>query len=156
MNADELITVRKNLQANNIDADNEYIRSTWAHLYRKHFFTQSLAKSYQCSKMFFHYRQGIPSEVDCSDIVLFWKVQQILKVTANALRQQVNREAKRIEKQVKSVLEDFSQDVDKKKALLTGRRVTLAEDLSKCLLNLKFKVLLFNSFQKKSDRFRKN
>lgn len=64
-------------------------------------------------------------------MVLFWKVQQVLKVTANALRQQVNREARRIEREVKDVLEDFSQDADKKKALLTGRRVTLAEELSK-------------------------
>lgn len=32
-------------------------------------------------------------QVDCSDVVLFWRIQQMLKVTANALRQQVmNRE----------------------------------------------------------------
>ena len=27
--------------------------------------------------------------MDCGDIVLFWRIQQMLKVTANALRQQV-------------------------------------------------------------------
>lgn len=32
---------------------------------------------------------------------------------------------------MKEVLEDFSQDTDKKKQLLTGRRVVLAEELSK-------------------------
>jgi hypothetical protein len=32
-------------------------------------------------------------QVDCADVVLFWRIQQVLKVTANALRQQVmNRE----------------------------------------------------------------
>jgi len=32
-------------------------------------------------------------QVDCADVVLFWRIQQMLKVTANALRQQVmNRE----------------------------------------------------------------
>ena len=32
-------------------------------------------------------------QVECADVVLFWRIQQVLKVTANALRQQVmNRE----------------------------------------------------------------
>ena len=56
----------------------------------------------------------------------------MLKVTANALRQQVmNREARRLEREIKEVLEDYSQDPEKKQKLLTGRRVLLAEELSK-------------------------
>ncbi len=53
-------------------------------------------------------------------------------MTANALRQQiVNREARRLDKEIKAVLDEFSDDEDKKVQLLIGKRVTLAEELSK-------------------------
>ena len=74
----------------------------------------------------------------------------MLRVTANALRQQVmNREARRLEREIKDVLEEFSQEPEKKLKLLTGRRVLLAEELSKYNIysifrNLKKKV--FSSF----------
>lgn len=38
---------------------------------------------------------------------------------------------RRLEKNVKEVLEDFAEDNEKKVMLLTGKRVQLAEDLSK-------------------------
>lgn len=37
---------------------------------------------------------------------------------------------RRLEKNVKEVLEDFAEDNEKKVMLLTGKRVQLAEDLS--------------------------
>ena len=72
----------------------------------------------------------------------------MLKVTANALRQQVmNREARRLEREIKEVLEDYSQDPEKKQKLLTGRRVLLAEELSKFAhLKLFFSNSEFNIF----------
>lgn len=63
---------------------------------------------------------------------MFWRIQQVIKVTANALRQQIiNREARRLDKEIKSVLDDLSDDEDRKVQLLVGKRVTLAEELSK-------------------------
>lgn len=41
---------------------------------------------------------------------------------------------RRLEKNVKEVLEDFGEDTEKKGQLITGRRVQLAEDLSKSIL----------------------
>lgn len=68
-------------------------------------------------------------------MVLFWRIQQVIKVTANALRQQVvNREARRVDKEIKEVLDEFSDDEEKKIQLLTGKRVILAEELSKFIL----------------------
>lgn len=39
--------------------------------------------------------------------------------------------ALRIDKEVDDILEEFSRSQEKKEQLLTGRRVTLAEELSK-------------------------
>ncbi|XP_047101285.1 dynamin-like 120 kDa protein, mitochondrial isoform X1 [Schistocerca piceifrons] len=129
---DELAAVRKNLQRTKIDVDFEFIRETWYPVFRKHFLKQSLARAYDCRKLYYMYHQGHEKEVDCADVVLFWRIQQMLKVTANALRQQVmNREARRLDKEIKEVLEEYSQDQEKKEKLLTGRRVTLAEELKR-------------------------
>ena len=77
------------------------------------------------------------NDLDCNDVVLFWRIQQMLRVTANALRQQVmNREAGRLEREIKMVLEEFAEDPEKKEKLLTGRRVQIAEELSKCNFHL--------------------
>lgn len=55
-----------------------------------------------------------------------------MKVTGNALRQQViNREARRLDKEIKEVLDELSDDKEKKTHLLTGKRVSLAEEISK-------------------------
>ncbi len=37
----------------------------------------------------FHWKFFFSFQIDCNDVVLFWRIQQMLKVTANALRQQV-------------------------------------------------------------------
>ena len=44
----------------------------------------------------------------------------------------INREARRMDKEIKEVLDELSDDEDRKVQLLTGKRVVLAEELSKC------------------------
>ncbi|XP_068201181.1 dynamin-like GTPase OPA1, mitochondrial isoform X3 [Palaemon carinicauda] len=131
---DEVTAVRKNVQSQGVEVDNEFIRETWHPVYRRHFLRRALAKAYDCRKAFYAYHQGLEGElgVECNDIVLFWRIQQMIKITANALRQQVmNREARRLEKDIKEVLEEYGYDPEKKVQLLTGRRVMLAEELKR-------------------------
>ncbi|CAH1972646.1 unnamed protein product [Acanthoscelides obtectus] len=127
---DELTTIKQNLQRNNVEVDADFIRNVWNATYRHHFLQKALGKAYDCRKAFYLYHQQ--ADVDCADVVLFHRISQMMKVTANALRQQItNREARRLDKEIKDVLEDYSQDNEKKVQLLTGRRVTLAEELKR-------------------------
>ncbi|XP_041480087.1 dynamin-like 120 kDa protein, mitochondrial isoform X2 [Lytechinus variegatus] len=129
---DEQTTVKKNLQTKGVDVDNHLIQETWYPLFRKHFMHRSLRLASDCRKGFYHYHQGLnDSGIECHDIVLFWRIQRMLELTSNVLRQQImNTEARRLSKEVKEVLEDFGDDRSTKVKLLTGRRVDLAEELS--------------------------
>ncbi|XP_046669274.1 dynamin-like 120 kDa protein, mitochondrial isoform X2 [Homalodisca vitripennis] len=130
LSQDELTTIRENLLRNGVTVNNEFIIDTWNPVYRRHFLKQSLARAYDCRRGFYLYHEGL--ETECNDVVLFWRIDQMLKVTANALRQQVmNREAQRLDKEIKQVLEEYSQNSEIKEKLLTGRRVTLAEELKR-------------------------
>uniref|UniRef100_A0A673CEU6 Dynamin-like GTPase OPA1, mitochondrial n=1 Tax=Sphaeramia orbicularis TaxID=375764 RepID=A0A673CEU6_9TELE len=128
---DEVTTVRKNLEGRGVEVDPVLIKDTWHQLYRRHFLQKALAHCNLCKRGFYYYqRHFVDSELECNDVVLFWRIQRMLVITANTLRQQLtNTEVRRLEKNVKEVLDDFGEDTEKKTQLITGRRVQLAEDL---------------------------
>ncbi|XP_019388478.1 PREDICTED: dynamin-like 120 kDa protein, mitochondrial isoform X4 [Crocodylus porosus] len=130
---DEVTTVRKNLEARGVTVDPCLIKDTWHQIYRRHFLRTALSHCNLCRRGFYYYqRHFVDSELECNDVVLFWRIQRMLAITANTLRQQLtNTEVRRLEKNVKEVLEDFAEDSEKKVTLLTGKRVQLAEDLKK-------------------------
>uniref|UniRef100_A0A8D3DP02 Dynamin-like GTPase OPA1, mitochondrial n=1 Tax=Scophthalmus maximus TaxID=52904 RepID=A0A8D3DP02_SCOMX len=130
---DEVTTVRKNLEGRGVEVDPVLIKDTWHQLYRRHFLQKALSHCSLCKRGFYYYqRHFVDSELECNDVVLFWRIQRMLFITANTLRQQLtNTEVRRLEKNVKEVLDDFGEDMEKKTHLITGRRVQLAEDLKK-------------------------
>uniref|UniRef100_A0A8C7YFM5 Dynamin-like GTPase OPA1, mitochondrial n=1 Tax=Oryzias sinensis TaxID=183150 RepID=A0A8C7YFM5_9TELE len=136
---DEVTTVRKNLEGRGVEVDPVLIKDTWHQLYRRHFLHKALSHCNLCKRGFYYYqRHFVDSELECNDVVLFWRIQRMLIITANTLRQQLtNTEVRRLEKNVKEVLDDFGEDTEKKTQLITGRRVQLAEDLN---------VIIFLSF----------
>ncbi|XP_043730121.1 dynamin-like 120 kDa protein, mitochondrial isoform X4 [Cervus elaphus] len=131
--SDEITTVRKNLESRGVEVDPGLIKDTWHQVYRRHFLKTALNHCNLCRRGFYYYqRHFVDSELECNDVVLFWRIQRMLAITANTLRQQLtNTEVRRLEKNVKEVLEDFAEDGEKKVKLLTGKRVQLAEDLKK-------------------------
>ncbi|XP_072245471.1 dynamin-like GTPase OPA1, mitochondrial isoform X2 [Leuresthes tenuis] len=130
---DEVTTVRKNLEGRGVEVDPVLIKDTWHQLYRRHFLQKALSHCNLCKRGFYYYqRHFVDSELECNDVVLFWRIQRMLVITANTLRQQLtNTEVRRLEKNVKEVLDDFGEDTERKTQLITGRRVQLAEDLKK-------------------------
>lgn len=137
---DELLTIRANLNTRHgLTLDNTGIQATWTPLYRRHFLRAALLRAYDCRKSFYLYQQqqqhGLKENCDnseCCDVVMFHRLQQMMRVTANSLRGQiVNREAKRLDREIKDVLDEYGMDSEKKKELLTGRRVDLAEELKR-------------------------
>ena len=92
-------------------------------------------------------------QVDCHEVVFFWRLKRMIDITSNALRQQISNIegsysggltgsafvsllARRLEREVKEILDDFSSDESLKETLLKGKRVNIAEELSKPLLTL--------------------
>ncbi|XP_048845291.1 dynamin-like 120 kDa protein, mitochondrial [Brienomyrus brachyistius] len=131
--SDEVTTVRKNLESRGVDVEPSLIKDTWHQLYRRHFLQRALLHCNLCKRGFYYFQQRFEdAEMDCNDVVLFWRIQKMLGITANTLRQQLtNSEVRRLEKNVKEVLEDLGEDSGKKVELITGRRVQLAEELKK-------------------------
>ena len=65
----------------------------------------------------------------------------MLSITANSLRQQIlNIEVRRLESEIKDILDDYAQDPNLKKQLMKGKRVELAEELSKWQRNYGLKI----------------
>ncbi|XP_047999923.1 dynamin-like 120 kDa protein, mitochondrial isoform X4 [Leguminivora glycinivorella] len=129
---DELVAVRDNLRRKGVEVDNEYIRETWKPVYLKNFLQRAQTRARDCKKSFYLYSQQNGNGKECCEVVMFWRVQQTLRTTANALRQQLgNREAARLDRELREVLDEMAADPELKKKLLSGRRVELAEELKR-------------------------
>ncbi|CAH0697891.1 unnamed protein product [Spodoptera exigua] len=129
---DEVVAVRDNLRRKGIEVDNDYIRETWKPVYLKNFLHRAQTRARDCRKSFYLYSQQNGNGKECCEVVMFWRVQQTLRTTANALRQQIgNREAARLDRELREVLDEMAADPELKKKLLSGRRVELAEELKR-------------------------
>ncbi|KAM3719788.1 Dynamin-likeprotein [Dirofilaria immitis] len=129
---DDLTIVKRNLEAKGLkELNNELVRKQWKLIYREHFLERQYQTAVECQGFYPHYKLGFDdTEVDCQAVVFFYRIQKIINLTCNALRQQItNTEQRRLEKEIKDVLDEWAHDIDKKKEYLTGRRVELAEEL---------------------------
>lgn len=158
MITDEDITVvRRSLEAKQlVDVPMDSIYKEWRAIYREFYLERLLQASHDCLNYYQSYKHDFTNEsdIDCQAVVLFHRLKKMVDLSTNALRQQItNTEQRRLEKEVKDILDDWSQDQEIKKKLLTGRRVDLAEELSELNFGLPDK---FEPFQSKSDTFKRS
>ncbi|PIK61029.1 hypothetical protein BSL78_02022 [Apostichopus japonicus] len=59
LSADEITTVKKNLQTKGVDVENNFIQQTWHPLYRKRFLLSSLSLANECRRGFYHYQRDL-------------------------------------------------------------------------------------------------
>uniref|UniRef100_A0A915EGK1 Dynamin-like GTPase OPA1 C-terminal domain-containing protein n=1 Tax=Ditylenchus dipsaci TaxID=166011 RepID=A0A915EGK1_9BILA len=109
---DDVTIVRRNLETKHLsDVPNEVIRQQWRMVFRQHFLERMLQSSQDCQNFYQNYKQGFnDADIDCHAVI-------------------TNTEQRRLEKEVKEILDDWSQETDKKKLYLTGKQVELAEEL---------------------------
>ncbi|KAI6184100.1 hypothetical protein M3Y97_00560200 [Aphelenchoides bicaudatus] len=136
MLTDEDITVVKRaLEVKQLaDVTNDTIYKEWKAVFREFYLERLLQASHECQNYYQSYKQGFTpdSDLDCQNVVLFHRLKKMLDLSTNALRQQIsNTEQRRLEREVKEILDDWAQDQDIKKKYLIGRRVELAEELKR-------------------------
>ncbi|UJR14178.1 hypothetical protein I4U23_001173 [Adineta vaga] len=133
LDQDELTTVKKNLQTQKIDVSNDFINETWQRVYKIYFLKQNLNTCVDCRRFFYYYQKSFSDQgLDCREVVFFWRLKRMIEITSNAIRQQIsNIETRRLEREVKEILDDFSSDETLKANLLKGKRVDLAEELKR-------------------------
>ncbi|VDD82390.1 unnamed protein product [Mesocestoides corti] len=247
MSADDVTTVRRNLQAKKFAVSNKFIRKTYAPLVKQVNLAHALSACQYCRRCFYYYQQGFmgllneeegegggveqdaelainatrpltaalsskdsnqssiqhdedaptasdrektsiatsspnlgTDYIDCREVVLFSRLLRMIEASSNSLRQQLVNDEKyalvepwpvlpqvevlikvvfywiskhsmrcvpfivrRMEQQVKAVLNEISEDPIRLNTLITGKRVQLAEDLSEHFLSTAIRFTVF-------------
>lgn len=158
---EDITVVKRALEVKQLsDISNETIYKEWKAVFREFYLERLLQASQECQSYYQSYKQGFTadSDLDCQNVVLFHRLKKMLDLSTSALRQQIsNTEQRRLEREVKEILDDWSQDADTKKKYLVGRRVELAEELSKLTNCIQNKVNLISErvryIQEKLEEF---
>ncbi|KII66271.1 Dynamin-like protein [Thelohanellus kitauei] len=131
LTSSEISSVLQNLQNTGVAAKPESVNHIWEHIFLKRFYKEAISGIHDCAK-YFRLNDFSEHKLGCNDVVLFFKIHKLLKQTVTTLRQQITKnEARRLESFIKHILENYSEDDDKKRQLLSGRQVDLAVEIKK-------------------------
>ena len=140
----DLELIQANLKLANVETDDHTIKRIWSTVMRRTLVEKSCTNIHDCKKAFYYYQQGY-KDINCDDVITFWRIEKTISSTVSALRNQLmNRESKRLEREIKDILDGSSSNDELKSQLFKGKRAILAEDLSKFAISL-IKIKLKNS-----------
>lgn len=141
--------VKTSLELIKVTASDEQVDRVWNLLVRKKILTDTLKKAYDCRGGFQYYQHGLLNEIECEDVILFWRIDKMLTSTASSLRMQlVDREYQRLHDILKDILCDVYEDKELLKRLFTGRRIKIVEELSKCVRDRVFCSFNLSNFRR--------
>jgi optic atrophy protein 1 len=76
LESDELTAVKKNLQVQKVQVDEEFIKETWTYVYRRIFLQKKMTVCNDCRNFYFYYQkgftdQGVSTEIYCVTTLIF-------------------------------------------------------------------------------------
>lgn len=146
-------------RAHKVDVDEEAVRSMYQTMYKASFLDRSLKSAAYCQSKFGAVDAAAgegggsspANGLRCSDVLLFWRVHNMLSATGNMLRLEAMSYKKDLEEEARDVLNNIAGDRAAKQRLIVGRRVTLAEEIE-VLRHIQAKLEQFVKLQRKEGR----
>ncbi|KNC81260.1 hypothetical protein SARC_06406 [Sphaeroforma arctica JP610] len=127
---DSIITVRNNILQNTGEhVSDAQIIDVYNKLYTGEFLSRSVQSASYCKSKYSSNSRDAPNGLKCKDVVMFWRVQEMLHVTAKTLRQQIMYHQAKLEAEVKQHLDVLSESEASKKELISSERVELAQQI---------------------------
>merc|ERR1711935_1094296 len=109
----------------------DFIHETYQMLYKQHFLDMSIQSAMHCKNRFgYSAEENTPVNcLQCNDVMLFWRINKMLASTGNILRLEAMEFKKHVEETVRITLDETLENHENKRDLISGERVTLAEEI---------------------------
>ncbi|XP_065889413.1 dynamin-like GTPase OPA1, mitochondrial [Dysidea avara] len=133
LSSDEVVTIQRVLKHKGVTCTLEDVQHVWKHVYRGHFLQETMQVVNKCQRGFL--LRQYDSKHACPEVVLFWRVQQLMRRCAHTLRVQLlDHEVRQLELEVKTMLDAITADNEQKQQLLQGEVIDKAERLKQVRL----------------------
>lgn len=138
-----------------VDVQEEDIQRVYHLMYKQNFLDKALKSASYCQSKFGFREEACDAcnSLHCSDVVLFWRLHNMLRATVNMLRLEGMEYKTEIQEDIRRVLNEIDEDPELKQRLINGRRVKLAEEIEVLRL-LQSKLDEFTRQMKKEGKLR--
>eukprot|EP00053_Salpingoeca_punica_P018575 m.182669 g.182669 ORF g.182669 m.182669 type:complete len:956 (-) comp17462_c0_seq2:449-3316(-) len=129
---EEIRAIQHNLKhKNGLEVSADKVEECYKVLHKQAFLVRSIKSASICQQRFGKHESenDVPNQLGCSDVLLFWRVHNMLTATANMLRLETMDYKRELEEEVRTYLNDIANDSEAKATLITGKKVSLAEDI---------------------------